>query len=111
MASELVTATPSGIAHPSNGGILLPAVIAEAGERAGKRFLEFFVATIRNKNTRKAYAKAIGDFFAWCERPRLILSAIEPLHVAAYIEQQTREKSAPTVKQALAAIRMVFDWL
>ena len=31
--------------------------------------------------------------------------------VAAYIEQLTAMRSAPTVKQHLAAIRMLFDWL
>ena len=36
---------------------------------------------------------------------------MQPLHVAAYIEQLGRERSAPTVKQRLAAIRHLFDWL
>jgi integrase/recombinase XerC len=36
---------------------------------------------------------------------------VTPLHVAAYIEQLGRERSAPTVKQRLAAIRHLFDWL
>jgi site-specific recombinase XerD len=31
--------------------------------------------------------------------------------VAAYIEQLSRTRSAPSVKQHLAAIRMLFDWL
>ena len=39
------------------------------------------------------------------------IAAIQPLHVAAWIEGQTREHSAPTVKQQLAAIRHLFDWL
>jgi len=89
---------------------VLPAVIKRAGGRASKRFVEFFTATIRNKNTRLAYAKAIGQFFAWCEERGLIdLDLIEPVVVAAYIEQHPGSK--PTVKQHLAAIRMLFDWL
>ena len=36
---------------------------------------------------------------------------MKPLHVAAYVEQLGRERSAPTVKQRLAAIRHLFDWL
>ncbi len=36
---------------------------------------------------------------------------MEPLHVAAWIEGKTRSLSAPTVKQHLAAIRHLFDWL
>ena len=33
------------------------------------------------------------------------------MHVAAYIERLTCERSAPTAKQRLAAIRHLFDWL
>jgi hypothetical protein len=45
----------------------VPALISGAGYGASKRFLEFFTANIRNRNTRFAYARAVGDFFAWCE--------------------------------------------
>ncbi len=38
----------------------LPALIAGAGERARTRFVEFFTATIRNKNTRAAYVRVVG---------------------------------------------------
>jgi site-specific recombinase XerD len=31
--------------------------------------------------------------------------------IAAYVEQLGKKRSAPTVKQHLAAIRMLFDWL
>ncbi len=34
----------------------------------------------------------------------------QPLHVAAWIEMQTRERAASTVKARLAAIRHLFDW-
>jgi site-specific recombinase XerD len=33
------------------------------------------------------------------------------MHVAGYIEELTRARSAPTAKQRLAAIRHLFDWL
>lgn len=95
----------------SGGGPILPAIIADAGERASKRFIEFFTATIRNPNTRRAYAKAVSDFLAWAEGHGLTLAGIDPVHVAAYIEALTHAKSAPTVKQHLAAIGMLFDWL
>ena len=39
------------------------------------------------------------------------LADIEPLHVAAYIEALGKDFEKPTVKQHLAAIRMLFDWL
>jgi hypothetical protein len=85
MDTELVTTTDYGLTA-TGGGILLPAVIADAGPKADKHFIEFLTATIRNGNTRQAYARAIGDFFAWCQRHRLTLTDIEPVHVAAYIE-------------------------
>jgi integrase/recombinase XerD len=110
MPSELAKRPSRAVAAPTAGPIL-PAIIANAGEKAGKRFIEFLTATIRNANTRQAYARAIGDFFAWCEHHRLTLTGIEPVHVAAYIEALTKARSAPTVKQHLAAIRMCFDWL
>ena len=44
--------------------IVVPAILADAGDRAAKRFLEFFGATIRNKNTRMAYYRAGCRFFA-----------------------------------------------
>jgi len=91
---------------------VVPAIIADAGEHASRRFLEFFAATIRNKNTRAAYYHAVTRFFAWCDRHKLgQLVDIEPLHVAAYVEALGKDFEKPTVKQHLAAIRMCFDWL
>ncbi|MBX9678903.1 MAG: site-specific integrase [Gemmataceae bacterium] len=87
----------------------LPRTIVFAGDKASRRFLEFFTANIRNKNTRLAYARAVERFFSWCEEHELALIDIEPIHVAAYIEQHPG--SRPSQKQALAAVRMLFDWL
>jgi len=92
--------------------MLAPRVVAAAGEHASRRFLEFFAATIRNKNTRQAYYHACVRFFAWCDRHKIgEIADIEPLHVAAYIEALGKTFEKPTVKQHLAAIRMLFDWL
>ena len=90
----------------------VPAIVAAAGGSASRRFLEFFAATIRNRNTREAYARAIRDFFEWtASRGYSELHQIEAMTVAAYIEQLGRTRSKPTVKQHLAAVRMLFDWL
>ncbi len=90
----------------------LPALITRAGKLAATRFLEFFTVHIRNSNTRAAYGRAAGAFLAWCEERGLSeLRQVQPVHVAAYIEQLGRERSAPTVKQHLACLRMLFDWL
>jgi len=91
---------------------LVPVQVRSAGNQATRRFLEFFTANIRNRNTRAAYAGAVSDFFRWCEDMGLHqLGAVEPVHVAGYVEQLGTIRSAPTVKQHLAAIRMLFDWL
>lgn len=89
----------------------LPALFVPSPE-AGKRFVEFFTANIRNANTRRAYARAAVTFAHWCEAVGLTdLAAIEPVHVAAYIETLRETLAPPSVKQHLAAIRMLFDWL
>ncbi len=89
----------------------LPAIVRAQGERASRRFIEFFTASIRNRNTRMAYARAVKQFFDWCDRHRLELHEIEAVTVAAYIEQLGNQASKPTVKQHLAAIRQLFDYL
>lgn len=100
-----------GSALARSGLEVLPAIVTRAGEDTARRFLEFFTANIRNRNTRAAYGKAVGRFLIWCDEGGFELEDIEPMVVAAYIEQLTQEYSAPTVKQHLAAIRMLFDWM
>jgi site-specific recombinase XerD len=108
-----LTVTPPRVSGvTASAAVVVPALIADAGEHATRRFLEFFAATIRNWNTRAAYARAAFLFFAWCERHQVgQLADIEPLHIAAYIETLQAGYEKPTVKQHLAAIRMLFDWL
>lgn len=90
----------------------VPALVSQAGERAGLRFLEFFTANIRNPNTRRAYARAASEFLTWCVDVGVPdLAAVAPLHVATWIELQGQTLAAPSVKQRLAAIRHLFDWL
>ena len=84
-------------------------MIVDAGPAAVARFLEFFAGRIANARTRAAYGRAVGQFLGWCEARGLRLRDVSPLHVAAYI--RTHPGSVPTVKQHLAAIRMLGDWL
>ena len=88
----------------------LPTIFLRS-EESGKRFWEFFTANIRNKNTRRAYFVAVSQFSNWCEERKLVLELVQPIHVAGYVEQLMKTHSKPTVKQHLAAIRMLFDWL
>jgi len=95
----------------AHASLVVPALIADIGNDASWRYVEFFTANIRNPHTRRAYARACARFFAWCEQRGLTLAAIRPFDVATYIESLQKEHSAPGVKQQLAAVRMLFDWL
>jgi integrase/recombinase XerD len=115
MNDPLLIASPPSILHSITAK--LP-VLFLPNERAGQRFFDFFTANIRNKNTRRAYYKVAGRFSEWCEgRGLLDLAQVKPPHIAAYIEMlglpepQGQGLSKPSVKQHLAALRMLFDWL
>jgi len=111
MTGEVIPFTQGSVSS-GTGRSHLPALVAAAGERAGMRFLEFFASTLRNPNTRRAYGRAAAEFLAWCEDNGVIsLTQVQPLHVAAWIELQTRTHAALTAKLRLAAIRHLFDWL
>src|SRR5271157_1481286 len=72
----------------TGGGHELPVLIGRAGDRAARRFIEFFTVNIRNRNTRAAYARAAAVFLRWCEGQGIArLQNVKPVHVAAYIEQ------------------------
>lgn len=86
-------------------------MIREAGPDAIRRFVEFFTANIRNPNTRAAYARAIRRFCGWAEKHKLSLAQVEPVLVAAYVEELQRHYGDLSVKQHLAAIRVLFDYL
>ena len=58
-----------------------------------------------------AYARAVKQFFDWCDERRLKLADIEAITVATYIEKLGTTASKPTVKRHLAAIRQLFDYL
>jgi integrase/recombinase XerD len=99
----------SAAVRPDTTAIALPQIVIDAGPAAVERFLEFFAAQLANDQTREAYGRAAGQFLTWCEARGLRLRALAPLHVAAYI--RTHRGSVPTVKQHLAAIRVLCDWL
>jgi integrase/recombinase XerD len=112
-------ADPAAAAVVLRSSLPVPAMVANAS----RRFLEFFAASIENDNTRMAYYRAVCSFFAWLGQIGINEFAdIEPFHVAAYLKalkvtdrhsqaENERPASKPTVKQHLAAIRMLFDWL
>jgi site-specific recombinase XerD len=111
MADQLPAIIPPGALTTSTDTYIVPALIAAAGDAAGCRYIEFFAANINNPHTLRAYGRACGRFFAWCERRGLTLTAIRPFDVAAWVKELQDEHSAPGVKQQFAAVRMLFDWL
>jgi len=111
MIEQFPTIIQPGALAPTTDRNVLPALIAAAGDAAGWRYIEFFTANIRNPHTRRAYARACREFFAWCEARELTLATIRPIDVAAWVETKQQTHSAPAVKQQLAAMRMLFDWL
>ena len=96
------------VAGKDPGGRSFPGrarVVGEAGPKATARFLEFFAGRTRTRGRgRRTGGRAIPGVVRG-----LRLRDVSPLHVAAYI--RTHPGSAPTVKQHLAAIRMLGDWL
>ena len=90
---------------------LQPAIFAPTPD-ASKRVAEFFTGQVNNDNTRRAYVNATRRFSQWCDSRGIHqLVEVQPIHVAAFIKELEKELSAPTVKQHLAALRMLFDWL
>ena len=62
--------------------------------------------------TRKAYLNATRRFADWCATHGLHqLDQVQAFHVAAFVKDLQAQFTPPTVKQHLAAIRMLFDWL
>jgi site-specific recombinase XerD len=91
---------------------LQPAPLFTPTPKAAKRVLEFFTAQINNDHTRKAYLNATRRFAEWCDGRGIgQLAGVQPIHVAAFVKELQGEFSPPTVKQHLAALRMLFDWL
>lgn len=91
---------------------LAPAPLFTPTPKAAKRVLEFFTAQINNDHTRKAYLNATRRFAEWCAAHGIAeIAAVEPFHIAAFIKELQGQLSPPTVKQNLAALRMLFDWL
>src|SRR6476646_5475442 len=66
----------------------IPELIAAAGPEVTETYIDFFTSTIRNRNTRAAYARACWQFFDWCAAHGLELMTVRPFHVSAWIDSQ-----------------------
>src|SRR5271169_5000813 len=106
---ELVPMAEFTIVTRSSSSAWIPELIAAAGPEVTETYIDFFTSTIRNRNTRAAYARACWQFFDWCAAHGQELTTVRPFHVAAWIEDFPGSK--PTIKQKLAAVRMLYDFL
>jgi site-specific recombinase XerD len=111
MTDQLPAVIPPGALTTPTDTYIVPVLIANLGEQASWCYVEFFTANINNDHARRAYARACGRFFAWCEDRGLTLTTIRPFDVAAWVKELQETHGAPGVKQQLAAVRMLFNWL
>ena len=107
-AQELVPKHPDSPAE-NDLETAFPAVLVRAGRAACFAADEFFSARISNPHTRRAYARAVGQFLAWCEDQGLELRQVTPGQAGRFLEQLPG--GAATKNQALAALRHFFDAL
>ena len=109
--NELVPKSAARTVGPVTSAIVIPAAIAGAGDHAARRFLEFFAATIRNKNTRMAYYRAAARSSPGSNGTATPSSPTSSRCMSRPMSRRCRTAAKPTVKQHLAAVRMLFDWL
>jgi Phage integrase, N-terminal SAM-like domain len=93
--------------------MLAPTLIADRRrEREPALFSIASPPTSATPNTRAAYALAVHAFFSWLDDKRVEpFAAMRTHHVSAHVEVLGRRYRSSTIKQHLAAIRMLFDWL
>jgi integrase/recombinase XerD len=89
----------------------VPALFLATGQKGWWRYTEFFTARIRNANTRAAYLRAARQFSDWCQVHHVSFGELNPVIVAVYVEDLGKRAARPTVKQHLAALRVLFDFL
>jgi hypothetical protein len=93
MSNDLAIPSPAGGITLTGSGFILPAVIADQGDKAAERFFTFFTDTIPNANTRTAYYRNVMRFFARMESKGLSLPAIKSYHVSGYLGPSWRPNS------------------
>lgn len=116
MTGELIEAPKNReitrLAIAGLGMVEVPAVIAAGGAELASRYLEFFAGSIRNPNTRAAYLNAVTRFCDWMEAIGLAdLAAVQPLHVATYVEALGKTHGKASVGQHLSALKSFFAFL
>ena len=72
---------------------------------------QYFKVNIRNPYTRRVCLIVVWRSAGWCELHGISVATLEMMAVAAYIEEPMRMLASACVKQHLAALRILFDWL
>ena len=75
----------SGALTPLPDATLIPSLIADAGDAASWRYIDFFTSNIRNANPAGPMRERAKRYFAWCDARGLSLTMIRPYDVALYI--------------------------
>jgi len=95
-----------------NQSVVIPAFIANEGENAMLKFVDFFIAKIRNENTRKSYYRANELFLNWCSEKGINdIHAIKPFMAGVYMEELAEKHKPATAKLYLSGMRGLFDYL
>ena len=84
---------------------VVPALIADLGDEAGWRHVEFVMANVRNPHTRGAHLRACNGSLDWCEDRSQTLAEIRLHNVTTYVEDLQVAVQTPSVKQRLADYR------
>ena len=91
---------------------LLPAPLFAPTPKAAKRV----AGILHRADQQRPHAQGVPERHAPLRRVvrgarHAELADVQPFHVAAFVKELQGEFSPPTVKQHLAALRMLFDWL
>jgi hypothetical protein len=106
MNDQLPAVLPPGALAPvpaADTYIGVPALIADLGNPAAWRYVEFFAANIRNPNTRRAYARACSRFFGWCKDRGLTLIAIRHARRGTLLGRYLHELVCPLVQGSIVS--------
>ena len=114
MNDQLPAVLPSGAVAPAVSDdtlYMVPALIADLGDQASWRYVEFFAANIRNRPHAPRLCAGLQPVFRLVRRSRPTLTTIRPFDVGDWMKQLQENHGPAGVKQQLAAVRMMFNWL
>lgn len=109
MAEQSTSLLPAP-APTSSAGLLIPAALANAPEKALSAFIEFFAATLPNANTRSNYLRDVKRFFAWCQERHFDPLTVNSIHLSGYREDLRRDLEPPSVKRHFSSLRSLYAW-